>query len=86
MRKKRSNLRELTIPPAAADGRNATELIRAWIVEDGLHCSLKIGGWAPAINSPNPSVGASSWRTSRATSRMRCTRPTGATGPTSFAP
>lgn len=36
---------ELVIPPAAlADGR-AVEMLRVWIADGGLHCTLNIGHW-----------------------------------------
>ena len=54
MRKKRRQLRELTIPPAAADGRKSVELVRAWIVDDGLHCSLRPGVWPGGGESYEP--------------------------------
>ncbi len=34
---------ELMRPPAVETAQNATELIRAWIVDTGLHCSLNVG-------------------------------------------
>jgi hypothetical protein len=34
---------ELMKPPAVAKAQNATELIRAWIVDNGLQCSLNVG-------------------------------------------
>ena len=36
-------MRELPIPPAAERDSNSWELLRAWVAEKGLHCSLKIG-------------------------------------------
>jgi hypothetical protein len=35
-----------TIPPAAVRDENAVEVIRVWIAEQGLHCSMKIGLYA----------------------------------------
>lgn len=34
---------EQPIPPAAVDDANATEMLRAWIANQGLHCSVRIG-------------------------------------------
>jgi len=34
---------ELVIPPAAQRDADSLELMRAWVAEKGLHCSLKIG-------------------------------------------
>ena len=36
-------MNELVIPPAADRDPNGFELIRAWVAEEGLHCSLRIG-------------------------------------------
>jgi hypothetical protein len=38
------NARE--IPPAALRDGDAVELLRVWIAEQGLHCSMKIGMYA----------------------------------------
>ncbi len=38
-------LRELPIPPAARSDKNAREMIRAWVADNDLHCSLEIGCW-----------------------------------------
>ncbi len=37
--------RELTIPPDAQTAADATEIIRAWIANKGLHCSLLTDTW-----------------------------------------
>jgi len=34
------------IPPAALRDENAVEIIRVWIAEQGLHCTMKIGLYA----------------------------------------
>lgn len=34
---------ELTIPPAAQTDEESWELLRVWVAEQGLHCSLKVG-------------------------------------------
>ncbi len=36
-------MKALTIPAAAVRDENAVEMMRAWIAEQGLHCSLNIG-------------------------------------------
>lgn len=36
-------MRELTIPPAAQTDEESWELLRVWVAEQGLHCSLKVG-------------------------------------------
>jgi hypothetical protein len=38
-------LRELSIPPAALDDPESGELLRAWIANRGLHCSLNVHVW-----------------------------------------
>jgi hypothetical protein len=35
----------LTVPPAAVRDAESVEVIRAWVAEGGLHCSLKVGMW-----------------------------------------
>lgn len=36
-------MRELRIPPAAQTDKESWELLRVWVAEQGLHCSLKAG-------------------------------------------
>ena len=36
---------ELLIPPTAREDKNAREMLRAWIANKGLHCSLNVGTW-----------------------------------------
>jgi hypothetical protein len=36
-------IKELIRPPAADKAKNATELIRAWLVDNDLLCSLNVG-------------------------------------------
>jgi hypothetical protein len=36
-------MKELHIPPAAQSDDESWELLRAWVAEEGLHCSLKVG-------------------------------------------
>ena len=38
-------MNELAPPPKAKDNPQAIELVRAWIVDNGLQCSLNIGGF-----------------------------------------
>jgi hypothetical protein len=34
---------ELPIPPIAQRDKNSREMIRAWVADEGLHCSLNVG-------------------------------------------
>ena len=45
-----------TIPPAALRDEHAVELIRVWIAEQGLHCSMKIGLYA--VDGPEQEITA----------------------------
>ncbi|UJB19299.1 MULTISPECIES: DUF5076 domain-containing protein [Lysobacter] len=36
-------MNELNIPPAAQEDENSIEMLRVWIAQKGLHCSLRIG-------------------------------------------
>jgi hypothetical protein len=36
---------ELEIPPAAYNDPNSVEMLRAWIAEKQLHCSMNVGEW-----------------------------------------
>ena len=36
---------ELAVPPAAKTDPKAQEMLRAWIADGGLHCTLSIGAW-----------------------------------------
>jgi hypothetical protein len=38
-----SKMRELNVPAAAQTDDDSWELLRAWVAENGLHCSLKVG-------------------------------------------
>ena len=38
-------MNELTAPPAIAGNPEAVELVRAWIVNNGLQCTLNVGGF-----------------------------------------
>lgn len=37
--------KELPIPPVAKADEKAREMLRAWIANNGLHCSLNVGIW-----------------------------------------
>jgi hypothetical protein len=37
--------RQLLIPPAAIKDPKSVEILRAWVADEALHCSLKIGVW-----------------------------------------
>jgi len=36
---------ELVVPPAARADASSREMLRAWIADGGLHCTLSIGAW-----------------------------------------
>jgi hypothetical protein len=36
---------ELPIPPATKSDMKAREVLRAWVANNDLHCSLEIGSW-----------------------------------------
>src|SRR6266496_200389 len=36
---------ELLIPPAAQEDERATEMVRAWVANKALHCTLRVGVW-----------------------------------------
>ena len=36
---------ELPIPPAAKSDKKAREVVRAWVADNDLHCSLEVGSW-----------------------------------------
>ena len=38
-------MREAAIPPAAQRDPDSREMLRAWIAERGLHCTIHIGMW-----------------------------------------
>jgi hypothetical protein len=38
-------MNELPVPPAARSDKKAQEMIRAWVANSDLHCSLQIGCW-----------------------------------------
>ena len=38
-------MQTLVVPPAAQRDENAIQMVSAWIAENGLHCTLKIGMW-----------------------------------------
>src|SRR5688572_24543595 len=37
--------RALLIPPAAAQDASSQEMVRAWIADGGLHCSINVGAF-----------------------------------------
>ncbi|HTD24025.1 MAG TPA: DUF5076 domain-containing protein [Terriglobales bacterium] len=37
--------KELVVPPAAKSDASSQEMLRAWIADGGLHCTLSIGAW-----------------------------------------
>ena len=38
-------LNELTVPPGARSDKRAQEVLRAWVANGGLHCSLTVDGF-----------------------------------------
>ena len=38
-------MRELVVPPAAERDPNSFETVRAWVAENGLHCTINVGVW-----------------------------------------
>ena len=44
-------MREATIPPAALRDSDSREMLRAWIAENGLHCTVHVGMWEEAGSS-----------------------------------
>ena len=45
-------LNQRAIPDAALRDGNAVEMLRVWIAEQGLHCSLKVGMYRESTNVP----------------------------------
>lgn len=45
-------LNQRPIPEAALRDENAVEMLRVWIAERGLHCSLKVGMYRETMNVP----------------------------------
>ena len=45
-------LKQRPIPEAAISDPNAVEMLRVWIANNGLHCSLKIGMYKETMNVP----------------------------------
>jgi hypothetical protein len=41
-------MRELLIPDAATHDSNSVEMLRVWIADNSLHCSIKIGMYVEA--------------------------------------
>ena len=38
-------MRELVIPPPAQEDKDSFEIIRAWVADNGLHCTINVGTW-----------------------------------------
>ena len=38
-------MKPLVIPPAAQRDERSIQMLSAWLAEEGLHCSLKVGFW-----------------------------------------
>src|SRR5690349_673309 len=45
-------LNERAVPPAALRDPDAVEMLRVWIAEKGLHCSMKLGMYEETTNIP----------------------------------
>lgn len=45
-------LNQRPIPEAALRDKDAVELLRVWIAERGLHCSMKVGMYHETMNIP----------------------------------
>jgi hypothetical protein len=45
-------MKPLNVPPAATRDSDSVEMMRVWIAEQGLHCSLKIGMYADGDPAP----------------------------------
>jgi hypothetical protein len=45
-------MNERPIPEAALRDENAVEMVRVWIAEKKLHCSIKIGMYREGMNIP----------------------------------
>lgn len=45
MNRKRHRQGELSIPPAALNDRNSTELLRVWINASAVDCRFRVGFW-----------------------------------------
>ncbi|WP_206425890.1 DUF5076 domain-containing protein [Ralstonia solanacearum] len=44
------DMNERPIPPAALRDEDAVEMLRVWIAEKKLHCSMKVGMYLEAMN------------------------------------
>jgi hypothetical protein len=49
---KDTKLNQRPIPEAALRDENAVEMLRVWIAERGLHCSMKVGMYRETMNIP----------------------------------
>lgn len=45
-------LNQRPIPEAALRDKDAVEMLRVWIAERGLHCSIKVGMYRETMNIP----------------------------------
>jgi hypothetical protein len=45
-------MNERPIPPPALRDENAVEMLRVWIAERGLHCSMKVGMYQEGMGIP----------------------------------
>ena len=52
-----NHMKPLIVPPAAQRDEKSIQMLSAWIAENGLHCSLKIGMWQENGRSEAPAWG-----------------------------
>jgi aminopeptidase C len=45
-------MNERPIPESALRDKDSVEMLRVWIAEEGLHCSLKVGMYHESTNTP----------------------------------
>jgi hypothetical protein len=56
MSDKEIKLNQRPIPEAALRDEDAVEMLRVWIAERGLHCSMKVGMYRETMNVPEESA------------------------------
>jgi hypothetical protein len=50
--KTENKLNQRPIPEAALDDPDAVEMLRVWVANKGLHCSIKVGMYRETMNIP----------------------------------
>jgi len=43
--------KQLIVPPAAVSDPHSVEVVRAWIANSGLHCSLQVEVWSDKVGA-----------------------------------